>query len=579
MAKLTTQIKCMVNPIHYHRNIRIINLLRRQLMILLLLLVFFSANAITVTSTATGNWNIGGTWVGGVAPGSSDNVVISSGNTVTLVGSYTTTGSLTVTGTLQLAGFSVTSGDLQGAGTIISSSGTPTLTTGSDNVSTTFSGVIGTGAITLTKNGTGILTLSGSNTYTGLTTIAAGTLQLNNTNALGTIAGGTSVTSGAVLDLNGINYSNAEVLTLAGTGISTGGCLINSSTTTAATYAGNITLSTTAPTITANNPITLSGVISGGNTSLSNSNSLTVAGNSTLTGALTLSGNNTYTGLTTINAGALLKSGANNALGAGAPNGTTDAGDGNSTIIDSGGVLDLNGITYTQFEGVRMYGTGFAAAGNGCIINSSSTTAIYSGCIDPWTSSTLYVANPITFNGMVQCRNSNSITKTGSSSLTLTPTGGDRTTNSLIIISAGTLKLGANLTETGSTTVYTRISSGAVLDLNGFTCARYLYLNGTGISSGGALINSSSTAATHSGLVILEGASSIVGNAGTIALSNAGTMTGATFGLTLGGAVGGSIASVIGTTSGTVTKVDAGTWTLSGLNTYTGATTISAGTL
>ncbi|MDD4970437.1 MAG: autotransporter-associated beta strand repeat-containing protein [Paludibacter sp.] len=560
------------------------------------------AGGSTLNMTNGGTLIIGGTWTStnlAFTPGAGTieiqstmtlpaayatykNLTIGNSSATVTSGVITTvTGSLTVAGTLQLVGFNMTSGDLQGAGTIISSSGTPTITIGSLNTSTSFSGVIGSGAIAVTKNGTGALTLSGNNTYTGTTTIAAGTLKLGNTNALGTTAGGTSVTSGGVLDLNGINYSNAELLTLAGTGISSGGALINSNAI-GATYAGNITLSTTAPTITANNPITLSGVISGGNSG--DNNSLTIAGNSTLTGALTLLGNNTYIGYTTINSGALLKIGANNALGAGAPNGTTDTGDYNSTIINSGGVLDLNGITYTQYEGVRMNGAGFSAAGNGCIINSASTSAIYSGCVDPWTPSTLYVANPITFNGIVQCRYNNSITKTGSSTLTLAPTGGDRTAPSnpffsAIIISSGTLKLGANLTETGSTSVYTRISSGAVLDLNGFTCARYLYLNGTGISSAGALINSSSTAATYSGLVILESASSIVGSASTIALSNSGTMTGPTFGLTLGGTAGGSIASVIGTTSGTVTKVDAGTWTLSGLNTYTGSTTISSGIL
>ena len=77
----------------------------------------------------------------------------------------------------------------------------------------------------------------------------------------------------------------------------------------------------------------------------------------------------------------------------------------------------------------------------------------------------------------------------------------------------------------------------------------------------------------------LGAASSVMGDTGAIALSHAGTITGATFGLTLGGAQGGSMAGIIGTTSGTLTKQDAGTWLLSGANTYTGATTISMGTL
>ncbi|MDR6634080.1 outer membrane autotransporter protein [Phyllobacterium sp. 1468] len=72
-------------------------------------------------------------------------------------------------------------------------------TVGSNNLSTTYSGVIqdggtngGTGA-SLTKTGTGTLTLSGINTYTGGTTVNQGTLSVN-----GTI-GAVNVLSGATL--------------------------------------------------------------------------------------------------------------------------------------------------------------------------------------------------------------------------------------------------------------------------------------------------------------------------------------------------------------------------------------------
>ena len=83
-------------------------------------------------------------------------------------------------GTLNLDNFSQTIGSLAGAGIVSLGSGTPlgTLTTGGDNSSTTFSGVLG-GIGNLTKVGTGTMILSGNNTYDGTTTVNAGTLLVN----------------------------------------------------------------------------------------------------------------------------------------------------------------------------------------------------------------------------------------------------------------------------------------------------------------------------------------------------------------------------------------------------------------
>src|SRR5262249_448960 len=79
-------------------------------------------------------------------------------------------------GTFDLNSFNQTIGSLAGAGSV--TLGAATLTTGSDNTSTTFSGgIFGTGG--LTKIGTGALVLSGNNPYSGATPVNARTLSLN----------------------------------------------------------------------------------------------------------------------------------------------------------------------------------------------------------------------------------------------------------------------------------------------------------------------------------------------------------------------------------------------------------------
>ena len=126
-------------------------------------------------------------------PATVNNLTINnSGGTVTLnTGTGTTTAnSLQLTqGTLNINGQNLSCGALTGAGTMNNTvTGTFTLTIGNiNNLSSSFSGIITNtgGNIAITKTGTGILTLTGANAYSGATTISEGTLQLG---AAGVIA-------------------------------------------------------------------------------------------------------------------------------------------------------------------------------------------------------------------------------------------------------------------------------------------------------------------------------------------------------------------------------------------------------
>src|SRR5262245_28960567 len=89
----------------------------------------------------------------------------------------------------------VTIGSLTGEGSVLL--GANTLTIGSNNQSTTFSGVIQDGG-GVTKSGTGTLTLTGSNLYTGNTTVSGGVLEVSNRRGSGTGTGSVNVQAGTL---------------------------------------------------------------------------------------------------------------------------------------------------------------------------------------------------------------------------------------------------------------------------------------------------------------------------------------------------------------------------------------------
>jgi outer membrane autotransporter protein len=187
----------------------------------------------------------------------------------------------------------ISAGSIAGAGNYYL--GSNVLTVGGNNLSTTVSGVIsdcgdsgsdcansGATGGGLIKIGTGTLTLSGANTYTGATAVNAGVLQAGAVNAFSS-ASAFTVTSGATLNLAGFDQT---IGSLAG--------------------AGSVTLG--AATLTTNgdgSDTIFSGTISG-------SGGLIKVGE----GALTLLGNNSYTGGTLLNEGTLAV-GSSRALGAG----------------------------------------------------------------------------------------------------------------------------------------------------------------------------------------------------------------------------------------------------------------------
>ncbi|MDC0935471.1 autotransporter-associated beta strand repeat-containing protein [Pirellulales bacterium] len=234
-------------------------------------------------------------------------------------------------------------GGLAGSGSVVLNQ---TLRVGHDNLSTTFSGVI-SGSATFGKRGTGIVTLSGSNTYTGLTDIDGGTLRLSGSGRIAD-ASDVDVASGTTFDLNDVSdaidaLSNAGSVTL-GTG--------NSSNTL---------------TIGANNgSATFSGVIS-------ESGHLVKVGS----GTQTLSGNNTYSGTTSFDGGTLSTASSSNlgtaplSFGGGRWRVTGTFANGRSISIDNGiaGTIEVSvGQTLTQNGSISGVGSDLVKEGGGTLI-------------------------------------------------------------------------------------------------------------------------------------------------------------------------------------------------------------------
>ncbi len=396
---------------------------------------------------------------------------------------------------------------------------------------------------TLTKLGSGTLTLTGANTYSGMTAVGAGKLILQSTAGTGAII-----------------VSNSTAL-----GVNQGGTQIAPSSFTVGTSASatlefnNVTSTTAA--------IAVSGAVSaGGSITINVNNGSFTIGQSyplfswgsgsapavtlgTLTGAggnLTTNGNTIKLNITSL---AFVWSGLT---------------DGNWDITTAND-WKVNGVSQIFANGgTALFDDTVTSANTNVILNSpvspasttvNNSTKIYS----------------ITSSGANLIGGSGGLTKSGNSTLTLS--GGVNTYSGATTISGGTLRVSALANGGSASDIGAAGNSAANLVLNGGT----LQYTGAGQSSDRLF-----TLGTANGGIDASGTSGSgalnLNNTGLITVSGSGVRT-----LTLKGSstddntLSAVLSDNVGATA--LTKSGAGKWIVSGNNTNSGTVTIAAGTL
>jgi autotransporter-associated beta strand protein len=388
-------------------------------------------------------------------------------------------------------------------------------------------GVIsGIGAVT--KLGSGIATISTVQTYTGTTTISGGTLLLS---GAGSIASSSGVEVDSILDLT--SSTNAVITSL--TGI------------------GTVRLGTQSLAISSGAGGDFSGTITG-------SGALTISG-----GTQSLSGTNTYTGATTVSggtlvmvAGASLKSAVTVASGASfnIAAGVTDTGNATVTSLSGAGSVNLGGNTLVLSAAADTFAGSLAGTGNLWIGGGTETL---SGLANIYTGTTTVAAGTLVLTGRLATASKLNISGTLDATR-----AADTTLTFVSLAGSGSVMLGGNAlvlnTVSGTSTTFSGVISGtAGLTVSG---AGTEALSGANTYTGGTAIGSGAT------LQIGNGSSfgSITGN-----VSDSGTLKFYRMDSSkLDGVISGT---------GDVVQAGIGTTVLTGVNTYTGTTTISAGTL
>ncbi len=444
--------------------------------------------------------------------------------------------------TFDLNGYDQTVASLgSSAGTITNTgSAGSTLTdneAGTGNVFATLTN--GTAPLNLVMAGSGTLTLAGSNTYTGSTTVQSGDLRVASGGALGS-SSGVTVGARATLDLTGgVSIpSSIPITDLAGT-------LETTDPSGSDTWAGSVTLdSLSRGTLAAGAGSTLavSGAVAG--------NGSLAAGGPGMSGTVDFEAANTYAGGTTVEDGTL-ELGNSSALGSSSwvtvGSGATLDLTGDVSIPSSTAITDLAGtLETTDPSGIDTW--------TGSIILDNSS----GGTLGAGPGSTLAISGAVSGGDL----------STGASGLTGTVdlSNGANDFTGTTSVAYGTLQDGvANALPTGTTL---NVASGATFDLNGYA----QQIAGAG-SDAGAITDSGTAADFTVGNLqaddavgeTLSGSMNLVvdGHDHTLTLSGTDTYTGTTTVASGALDVTGSLASAVTASSGATLE---GTGTVRGAN-------------
>ncbi|MEK7951355.1 beta strand repeat-containing protein [Luteolibacter soli] len=488
-------------------------------------------------------------------------------------GSNVILGNGTTSGKLVLDGVAQTLTNLTNVGTgtdnrVVGKGATlSTLTLNYTGAGQSFGGILGgTGTnennLALAKTGTGTYTLTGTNTYTGGTTLTGGLLSLGSAGAIGTT--GTISMNGGGLQFSASNttdYSSRITLVDGTTSIFD----TNGQNVTFANAFGLGTLGTGGFTKTGTGTLVVNSGAWKGNTAV-NAGTLEV---------LAKTNNVNYT----VGQGATLKLGYS--TGGGYTNAVTVNGNG---VNDAAGLYLKGGVNYQTNGGlllqtaattVRAYGTGNATT-QGFDVNSNyflRSTAEASGSV---IDSTINV-NTGTYGYKVQA-DLGANTATGDLAIKGVISGTGSAAVGGEVIATGLDKRGTGsllLTAANTYSAGTSINGGAIILSGGD--------NRLPVATGVALGNG-----TASGRLVLDGMNQtvtdlltngtgtdnrVVGNSATTSTLTL-NYTGAAHSFT--GTLGGSTANE---NNLNFVKTGTGTFALNGTNTYTGTTTVNAGTL